>query len=88
MQEAALIHASISDHKELTGQKLNIKKPQETTDNTSAVEYNRKQHKGKFDSELSGRGQDKNEQKRLGVLAAKTLFKTADMDTWIKKKVG
>lgn len=60
IQEAALIYTSISDHKELTGQKLNIKKPQETTDNTSAVEYNRTQHEGKFDSELSGRGQDKN----------------------------
>lgn len=85
MQEAALIHTSVSDHKELTRQELNIKKAQETTENTSAVEYNRKQHKGKFDSELTGRGQNENEQKCLGVLAAKALLKTADMGTWIKK---
>lgn len=86
MQEAALIYTPISDHKELTGQKWNIKKAQETTDDTWAVEYHRKQHEGKFDSELSGRGQDKNEWKCLGVLAAKTLLKTVDMDTWILKK--
>lgn len=92
MQEAALIHTSISDHKELVGQKLNIKKAQETTDNTSVVEYNRKQHEGKFDTELSGRGQDKNEQKCLGVLAAKALLKTVDMAVYrlhgFLKKVG
>lgn len=72
-QGAALIHTSISDHKEVTGQKLNIKKARETTDNTSAAEYNRKQHEGKFNSELSGRGQ--------GVLAVKAWLKTAEMDT-------
>lgn len=61
MQEAALINTSISDHWELSIQKLNIKKSQETTDNTSALEYDRKQHGGKFDSELRGKGQEQDE---------------------------
>ena len=73
MQEAALINTSISEHRELSRQKLHIKKAQEATDNTSALEYNRKQHGGKFDSELRERGQEQDEQKCLGVLTAKSL---------------
>ena len=81
MQEAALINTSVSDQRTFKTEVKHQKAP-ETTDNSSALEYDQKQHGRKFDSEVRGRSQEQDEQKCLDVLTAKNLAQ--DSSHWKK----